>query len=202
DELRTPEDWTDRMHPEDRPRYRQALIAHLKGVTPRFECEMRYRTRAGEWRWARQHGIALRGRDGRARRLVGATGDITDRKQDLAAARAAAETARAETGRTRDMMQTVLDNMSDGAALYHQDLRLALQPPPSRRDPGLSVRPAASGRVAPRDHSPPGRARRAWRGRRRRREGRIAAGPRVEAGGEPLRAAHGERPPCRIRLHA
>ncbi|HKA70381.1 MAG TPA: PAS domain-containing protein, partial [Xanthobacteraceae bacterium] len=91
EELRTPEDWTDRMHPEDRPRYRRALIAHLKGATPRFECEMRYRTRAGEWRWARQHGIALRGPGGRARRLVGATGDITDRKQDLTAARQAAE---------------------------------------------------------------------------------------------------------------
>src|SRR5215475_13405521 len=124
EELRTAEDWTDRMHPEDRPRYRRALIAHLKGATPRFECEMRYRTHAGEWRWARQHGIALRGPGGRARRLVGATGDITDRKQDLTADRQAAEAARAEAERTRDMMQTVLDNMSDGAALYDKDLRL------------------------------------------------------------------------------
>jgi len=149
EELRTAEDWTDRMHPEDRPRYRRALIAHLKGATPRFECEMRYRTHAGEWRWARQHGIALRGPGGRARRLVGATGDITDRKQDLTAARQAAEAARAEAERTRDMMQTVLDNMSDGAALYDKDLRLRfnnrrhgeiLAYPPGLLRPGVSLR--------------------------------------------------------------
>src|SRR5215470_734253 len=149
DELRTPDDWTDRMHPDDRPLYRQTLVAHLKGLTPRFECEMRYRTHAGEWRWARQHGIALRGPGGRARRLVGATGDITDRKQDLTAARQAAEAARAEAERTRDMMQTVLDNMSDGAALYDKDLRLRfnnrrhgeiLAYPPGLLRPGVSLR--------------------------------------------------------------
>jgi len=75
-----PDDWTALLHPEDRVRYRDALIEHLKGRTERFDCEVRYRSRSGEWRWARQHGLALRDANGRAYRMVGATGDINERK--------------------------------------------------------------------------------------------------------------------------
>ena len=40
------------MHPDDRDRYRQALVQHFKGESERFDCEVRYRDRRGEWRWA------------------------------------------------------------------------------------------------------------------------------------------------------
>src|SRR2546430_3895828 len=69
------------MHPNDWPIYRRKLIEHLKGETPRLTCDVRYRTEDGNWRWARQHGIAFRGPDGRATRLVGAAGDISEIKQ-------------------------------------------------------------------------------------------------------------------------
>jgi PAS domain S-box-containing protein len=80
-QLLKPEDWSKRIHPSDWPMFRRKLIEHLKGETPRFVCDVRYRTEDGTWRWARQHGIAFRGPDGRARRLVGAAGDITEIKQ-------------------------------------------------------------------------------------------------------------------------
>ncbi len=54
----------------------------MKGETQRFRCEYRYRRSDGSWRWARHHGIALRDRLGRAYRMVGATGDITDSKRN------------------------------------------------------------------------------------------------------------------------
>ena len=77
-ELATPANWMDRIHPDDRALYRRKLTEHFRGETPRFECEYRYRTAEGTWRWARQHGIAERDTFGRVRRMVGATGDITD----------------------------------------------------------------------------------------------------------------------------
>jgi len=92
-ELATPDDWTARIHPNDLPLYRRALIEHLKGETPRFECEVRYRTGDGTWRWAHQHGVSTRGPDGRVRRMIGATGDVTEVKQrerELHSAKAAA----------------------------------------------------------------------------------------------------------------
>jgi PAS domain S-box-containing protein len=80
DSFTKPEHWTALLHPDDRDRYRDTLIEHLKGRSERFDCEVRYKNRFGEWRWARQHGLALRDANGRAYRMVGATGDITERK--------------------------------------------------------------------------------------------------------------------------
>jgi len=81
EELKTPGDWFARIHPDDQPKYRAASAAHFKGETERFECDYRYRGRDGSWRWARQHGVALRDARGRAYRMVGSTGDITELKR-------------------------------------------------------------------------------------------------------------------------
>ncbi len=91
EEMKTRADWTDRIHPDDWPRYQQELVAHLKGRSERFECEFRYRRPDGSWRWARQHGLALRGEDGRVHRMAGSTGDITEQKELEEALRASEE---------------------------------------------------------------------------------------------------------------
>jgi len=81
EEMKSPGDWFARIHPDDQPRYRATSVAHFKGETERFECDYRYRAHDGSWRWARQHGIALRDDRGRAYRMVGSTGDITELKR-------------------------------------------------------------------------------------------------------------------------
>ena len=78
--LRTAEDWIDRIHAEDIDGWRHALVSHFKRRTTRFEHEFRYRAANGEWRWARQHGIAQLDENGRATRMIGTTGDITTLK--------------------------------------------------------------------------------------------------------------------------
>jgi PAS domain S-box-containing protein len=83
EELRTPKDWLDRIHPDDIAGYRQALVDHFKGGTSRLVCEYRYRHPDGGWHWARQHGLALRDEQGRACRVAGSTGDITAEKAAL-----------------------------------------------------------------------------------------------------------------------
>src|SRR6478735_7281983 len=94
EELSKPGDWQALMHPSDWPLYRRKVVEHLKGETPRLTCDVRYRTQDGTWRWARQHGIAFRGPDGRAKRLVGGASDITEIKQREWALQAAQTTAR------------------------------------------------------------------------------------------------------------
>ena len=81
DQLKTPQDWVNRIHEDDVASYRAALIAHFRGETPRFEREFRYRGGSGDWRWARQHGIARFNESGRAVRMIGATGDVTGLKR-------------------------------------------------------------------------------------------------------------------------
>jgi PAS domain S-box-containing protein len=83
--LQSAGDWRDRIHPDDLPRHRAALIDHLKGRTARFECDIRYRALDGSWRWARQRGVALRDVASRAVRLIGSAGDITELKRTEAA---------------------------------------------------------------------------------------------------------------------
>jgi PAS domain S-box-containing protein len=117
DQVLTPEESTQRVHPDDLPQYRQALVDHLKGSTPRFMCEYRYESGDGSWRWARQSGVVQRSASGQALRMVGATSDITEaklREQELDAARVEIET-------TREIMRTILENMNDGVVLIDKD---------------------------------------------------------------------------------
>ncbi|MEN3379764.1 MAG: hypothetical protein V7604_5119, partial [Hyphomicrobiales bacterium] len=127
--LQTPEDWRKRIHPADWPQFHRRLIEHLKGETPRFVCDMRYRTEEGLWRWARQHGIAFRGPDGRAIRMVGAAGDITEIKQrefELMSVKAAAQrqlpstTAHLDDAESRYAL--ALESISQGAGAYDANL--------------------------------------------------------------------------------
>ena len=89
--LNTAEDWLGRIHPEDIDDYRSAMAQHFKGQTQRFEHDYRYRATDGSWRWARQHGIVIRDSHGRAMRLVGSAGDITELKETEAALRLSEE---------------------------------------------------------------------------------------------------------------
>jgi PAS domain S-box-containing protein len=122
DQVLTPEESGGRIHADDLPEYRRALIDHLKGVTPRFSSEYRYQAADGTWHWARQSGLAQRDSDGRAIRMAGATVDITETKQrehDLNA-------ARAEIEATREAMRTVLENMSEGIVLVDKDFNIKI----------------------------------------------------------------------------
>ena len=83
EELGSPKDWLDRIHPDDLPAYKRTFASHLKGETDRLTCEYRYRHPDGTWHWARQHGLALRDQTGRAYRMAGSTGDITAERRLL-----------------------------------------------------------------------------------------------------------------------
>jgi PAS domain S-box-containing protein len=131
--LSTPKDWRERIHPADWPMFHRKLVEHLKGETPRFVCEMRYRTEDGTWRWARQYGIAFRGTDGRARRLVGAAGDITEVKQrewELQSAKTAAQrhlpVHALDQGDTASRYALALESISVGAGAYDLNIETGM----------------------------------------------------------------------------
>jgi diguanylate cyclase (GGDEF)-like protein/PAS domain S-box-containing protein len=76
----TPEEWFDRVHPEDLERVRAALSAHLEGLTSHFENEYRMLHKNGSYRWVLCRGLAVRDEQGRARRIAGSQSDVTHRK--------------------------------------------------------------------------------------------------------------------------
>jgi len=74
-------EWLKRVHPDDIAVYEAEVTAHLKGRSDHFQCEYRVRDQQGGWRWVLARGLALRDGEGRATRMVGSIGDITDLKR-------------------------------------------------------------------------------------------------------------------------
>ncbi len=75
-----PEEWFCRVHPEDLPRLRADLAAHLEGKTAHFENEHRLLHRDGSFRWILTRGLAVRDDGGQPYRMAGSQSDTTGRK--------------------------------------------------------------------------------------------------------------------------
>jgi len=77
-------------HPEDLPRLREEMKAHLRGRRPHFDIEFRAAARRADvsdaahgepdWSWYRQRGLAFRDARGRPLRMAGSIENIDERK--------------------------------------------------------------------------------------------------------------------------
>ncbi|MEO8200810.1 MAG: EAL domain-containing protein [Gemmatimonadota bacterium] len=75
-----PEDWFNRVHPEDLDRVKAEIAAHRDGGGAHLETEHRMRLADGVYRWMLVRGIVLRDERGIAYRMAGSQTDISDRK--------------------------------------------------------------------------------------------------------------------------
>ncbi len=75
-----PEEWLNRVHPDDLPKVNAELTSHLDGQTDHFECEYRILQKDGDYRWVLSRGAAIRDSDGNAIRVAGIQRDIQERK--------------------------------------------------------------------------------------------------------------------------
>lgn len=81
DEQESPEQWAERIHPDDRARVLSHLEEYLARRRQEFREEYRIRRCDGSWMWVLDRGVALWDDTGRAVRLVGSEKDITGRKR-------------------------------------------------------------------------------------------------------------------------
>jgi diguanylate cyclase (GGDEF)-like protein/PAS domain S-box-containing protein len=75
------DEWTKRLHPEDRDRAVDSAQAYLMGLLPAYEISFRMLHRDGSYRWILARGAALYNADGRPYRMAGSHTDITDRME-------------------------------------------------------------------------------------------------------------------------
>ncbi|CDM42863.1 GGDEF and EAL domain-containing protein [Ectopseudomonas oleovorans] len=75
-------DLTPRLHPDDLPGLRRALVRHLKGRSEDYQIEYRVRHVDGHWVWVEDRGRAVeRDAAGRVRRMLGTRRDVSARRQ-------------------------------------------------------------------------------------------------------------------------
>lgn len=72
--------WLERVHPDDLVATRQAIRAHFRGTTERFDNNHRILTLDGGYVWVHARGRAIRDEQQRAVRLVGIVRDVTEQK--------------------------------------------------------------------------------------------------------------------------
>lgn len=122
-------EWLERIHPDDRARFRTAVRELLRGVRPRLSLEYRFREQhngsaaAGlqSYRWVLQRGTAVRDpHSGRVRRIIGSAGDITERKT----AEAALLRSQEDLARERELLKAVVENMDQGLFMADPAQRL------------------------------------------------------------------------------
>jgi PAS domain S-box-containing protein len=78
----TIQEWSRRIHPDDKARVMRAIQAYRRGDTEAYETEHRLQHRDGHWLWVLDRGkIVERHADGSPRRVVGTHSDITRTKQ-------------------------------------------------------------------------------------------------------------------------
>jgi diguanylate cyclase (GGDEF)-like protein/PAS domain S-box-containing protein len=76
----SPDEWFERVHPDDRERLQIQLVAHSRKLLTHFELEYRILHQDGGYRWMVCRGLAVWDANGQATRMAGSQTDITDRK--------------------------------------------------------------------------------------------------------------------------
>ncbi len=108
-----PEEWADRLHPDDRAAALAALDEHLQGLTEVYVHEHRMRARDGSYRWILGRGVVVaRGDQGQPLRMLGTHTDISAR-------RAAAEAMR----QSHELLMRVIDSVPARVFWKGTDLR-------------------------------------------------------------------------------
>ena len=111
------------LHPADEARLKQANQLHLDGQLDHYECQFRFRHKAGHWVWLLERGrINARHPDGRPLMMSGTSIDITESKHADDALRVTGELLKERTA----ALETTLHAMSQGLMVVGADGRVKL----------------------------------------------------------------------------
>lgn len=76
-----PDEWLNRIHPDDKKNAEVKLYTHLGGLTPKYKNEHRIKHKDGTYRWVLCRGVGIKDEEENIIRMVGSMTDITERKR-------------------------------------------------------------------------------------------------------------------------
>jgi diguanylate cyclase (GGDEF)-like protein/PAS domain S-box-containing protein len=77
----SPNEWFNRIHPEDAEKLHATILNHLSGFTPSFKSQHRILGGDGVYRWVQSRGQVVFGEDGKPSSIFGSLTDIGSSKQ-------------------------------------------------------------------------------------------------------------------------
>lgn len=76
------DEWTSRLHPDDKTRVIEILQSHVAGTTPHYQCEFRMVCKDGSIKWMLGRGtVVVRDALGKPLRMIGTNTDLTERRR-------------------------------------------------------------------------------------------------------------------------
>lgn len=78
-----PNDWNERVHPDDKDKYFKDFQEHLDGLKPLYENEHRVKCKDGNFKWIKDIGKIIEWTDdNKPKRIIGTHSDITKQKEN------------------------------------------------------------------------------------------------------------------------
>jgi diguanylate cyclase (GGDEF)-like protein/PAS domain S-box-containing protein len=77
----SPDEWLDRIHPDDRLQVEMEIKSHVEGRDPSFKSEHRILDKDGAYRWMLIRGLSVCDVAAKSHRMVGSMTDVTEQKQ-------------------------------------------------------------------------------------------------------------------------
>jgi diguanylate cyclase (GGDEF)-like protein/PAS domain S-box-containing protein len=75
-----PDEWFNRVHPDDIERVQSEIMSHLLGISTQFQSEHRVRREDGSYRWMLSRGLAVLDSNRLLYRMTGSLTDVTEQK--------------------------------------------------------------------------------------------------------------------------
>lgn len=76
-----PDEWFNRVHPEDIEQVQSEIMSHLMGLSSQFQSEHRVRRADGTYRWMLSRGLAVLDSNRFVYRMTGSLTDVTEQKK-------------------------------------------------------------------------------------------------------------------------
>lgn len=114
-----PNDWNDKVHPEDKEQYNKDFKDHLDGNTSIYQNEHRILCKDGTYKWIKDIGKVIeRTEYGKPKRIIGTHSDITKQKENELALEKSLKLITKQNKRLRNFAHIVTHNLKSHSANF------------------------------------------------------------------------------------